>query len=232
MQEQWGGVAAERNPANEQDEVMNTRKSRFLALVAALAVFAGGLLTSGQLAIAQETVTTSITVENTACIDERPSSISLGTTTSISLPNFNGSNPAHGFLQGPTVYTRMYVNSCLEGGWQLTGALTQFTSGSNSFAAAHFRVQGDSWFAGNVWYYDNSSQVPGTVGMPWGTWRAFSTAAGVGRWTIDRPFSTGTAASRGEMTQGFITSTWQIPTTTPAGTYSATLTLTFASTGP
>jgi hypothetical protein len=210
---------------------MINRGSKFIAMIAALAVLAGGLMMGGQIAFAQDSVDTSITVENTSCVDERPSSISLN-TANIALPNFSGSNPSHGFLAGPTVYTTMYVNACLEGGWQLTGALTAFSSGENSFPASHFRIQGDSWYAGNVWYTDGSARVPGTVGLPWGTWRAFSTASGAGQWTIDRPLSTGTAASRGEMLQGLMTSTWQIPTTTPAGTYTATFTLTFGSTGP
>jgi hypothetical protein len=187
-------------------------------------------LTAGGSVAAQQ-IETSITVENTACVDETLTSFSFTPDTTLSFAR-DVKSPA-GIQTNRSLSLSMYVNACLKQEWSVTARMTQFTAGSYTLPAAAYRIAGDSYYAGNV-INGFGFQVVGTNGLPWGAQYPFNVASG-DLWTISRPVSTGSAATSGQMYQYLSTGVdvTQIPNTTQGNlTYQATMTLTFASTGP
>lgn len=220
-----------------------TWKPRFMSLIgmAALAIVSLGSTVAP--AIAQ--TTTSITVENTtpACVDPVPTSMSFTLTPPTGggvheNANFNTFNPN---LLYPSVgimgvNVRLYVNTCLDAAWNITGAITDFHSGTNTISSAtHLGIQGGS---GTIGAGMRRSQVgtpivAGTTGIPSASPSFAFVPDGTNRSVPPQAIATGTAAANGQMISYLrLNFRTELPKTTPGGTYQATLTLTFASEGP
>lgn len=211
-----------------------TIRKKLLATIGAMALVATSLGTGG-VAMAQEaSTTTSITVENTSCVDDTPTTITL-VEDHKQLPNRDPQNPAQS-IRIATGYmsVNMYVNECLGQGWKVTASMTDFQSGTNVIPSdAHFRVSGYNFSPTGVVRPSSFTQVPGTSVMPWQTWQTFTRdGAGASTSTANVPMITGTTDAFGDMAYFFRQSLSDLPNTIPGGDYVATMTVTFTSDGP
>lgn len=223
---------------------MNVTRRSFLLLGLALIMGMSSLGLSGALAQdGSDSIDTSITVLEGAC-EGTPTTLTwIGPGT---IPNWSPRGNPGEYLSMPDYQMgiTMDVNECLTG-WTLTGTMTDLTSAEGNVISAsnHFilrvaplaRAQYDSptqtCMFGTCWY--PRIDHLGTSGPAYGSDINFGGAGPA--YAADKALLTGD-----ETATGVLHMYWQarlrgietIASTTPPGTYTGTLTLTFTPTGP
>lgn len=221
-------------------------KRRMLLLLGILAMSMGSIGLGASIASAQDgMIETSITVLETGCVGS-PSELSWS-ADSYSIPQWAPRGNPGEFLTTNLyqVHLDMNVGECVEG-WTLTGAVTDLTSeeGNSISGSDHFilRVNPGSYakqvsdtelcMFGTCWYpaVDHlGAQSP----VPYGGNVTFS---GTGpTYTADQALLIGDATATGELFmewQARLVGIEHIAATTPPGTYTGELTVTFTPTAP